>query len=651
MSFAPRRDQAASKPQTTATLGDIIAVSGSKATIGILASALGPDDPRTTVSKFVMIHSGRSQLIGLVTEIALNLPPFAIDQGYRATAELDLMGEISTDYAGTVLFRRGVSDYPAIGDSASLLNSDEFRLVYRKSAAASGVIGRLHQDPSIEAYINVNELLNKHFAVLGSTGVGKSCGVAAILHQVLGARPDLRILLLDAHNEYGKCFGEAAQVLNPRNLKLPFWLFNFEEIVDVIFGARSGIDEEIVILSEVIPLAKNGYLRYRGPAERSALKRTDASSVAYTADTPVPYVLADMVNLIDERMGKLENRAMRATYHKLMSRIETVRNDPRYAFMFDNANVGGDTLAEVLTQLFRLIPNGKPMTVMQLAGFPAEVVDAVVSVLGRMAFDFGLWSDGASPLLFVCEEAHRYAPSDRKIGFGPTRRAFSRIAKEGRKYGVFLGLVTQRPAELDATILAQCGTLFVMRMSNDRDQAILRSAVSDAAANLVNFVPSLGTREVFAFGEGLALPTRLTFQDLPQGKRPQNEAIFNWRIASGAIDQEFIASVIERWRGTMSGGRLRLETAPIEALAQAPIPQNPVSLSRTAPGLDVERFSILKKKAPAGKEPSGVLRSDQPPQAPQGPAEPQVAGSLRREQSPQVPSAPGTTSLVRRSPS
>jgi DNA helicase HerA-like ATPase len=132
-----------------------------------------------------------------------------------------------------------------------------------------------------------------------------------------------------------------------------------------------------------------------------------------------------------------------------------------------------------------------------------------------MAFDFGLWSDGAVPLLLVCEEAHRYASADRAIGFGPTRRAISRIAKEGRKYGVYLGLVTQRPAELDPTIISQCSTLFVMRMANDRDQAILRSAVSDAAANLLAFVPSLGTREVIAFGEGVALPTRLKFKELP----------------------------------------------------------------------------------------------------------------------------------------
>ena len=246
--------------------------------------------------------------------------------------------------------------------------------------------------------------------------------------------------------------------------------------------------------------------------------------MGYTVDTPVPYRLMDMISLIDERMGKLENRSSRIIYSKLLSRIETVRNDPRYAFMFENANVGGDTMAEVISHLFRMPANGRPMTVMQLAGFPVEVVDSVVSVVCRMAFDFGLWSDGASPLLFVCEEAHRYAASDRNIGFGPTRKAISRIAKEGRKYGVFLGLVTQRPAELDPTIISQCSTLFTMRLANDRDQALLRSAVSDAAANLLSFVPSLGTREVLAFGEGVALPTRLRFKELPPHQLPRSEA-------------------------------------------------------------------------------------------------------------------------------
>ncbi len=291
------------------------------------------------------------------------------------------------------------------------------------------------------------------------------------------------------HNEYGRCFGERANIVNPRNLKLPFWLFNFEEIVDIIFGGRPALDEEVEILAEVIPLAKAGYTQYRGGPERMAIKRLDAKNVGYTVDTPVPYRLADLLAQIDERMGKLENRSTRLVYHKLMTRIEAVSNDPRYSFMFENANVGGDTMAEALSQLFRVPAHGKPLTVLQLAGFPAEVVDAVVSVLCRMAFDFGLWSDGASPMLLMCEKAHHYAAADRSVGFGPTRRAISRLAKEGRKYGVFLGLVTQRPAELDPTIISQCSTLFAMRMSNDRDQALLRSAVSDHAANLFAFVP------------------------------------------------------------------------------------------------------------------------------------------------------------------
>jgi hypothetical protein len=309
-------------------------------------------------------------------------------------------------------------------------------------------------------------------------------------------------------------------------------------------------------------------------------------------------------------MGKLENRSTRMQYHKLITRIETVRNDPRYAFMFENANVGGDTMADVLGELFRMPPNGRPMTIMQLAGFPAEVVDAVVSVLCRMAFDFGLWSDGALPLLFVCEEAHRYAAADRSVGFGPTRRAISRIAKEGRKYGVFLGLVTQRPAELDPTIISQCSTLFVMRMANDRDQALVRSAVSDAAANLLSFVPSLATREVFAFGEGVALPVRLTFTELPPHLLPNSEALGTAQV-DDSVGPDFIASVVERWRGAMMSQKQG------SADPEPPYPERAPSPPAAAP--DTERLRALRMQA-AG-EAAPVQRA--------------VAGQIARRPAPQ----------------
>ena len=318
-------------------------------------------------------------------------------------------------------------------------------------------------------------------------------------------------------------------------------------------------------------------------------RRSDPKSTGFTVDTPIPYRLEDLLGLIDERMGKLENRSSRLQYFKLISRIETVRNDPRYAFMFDNANVGGDTMADVLRQLFRLHPDGRSMTIMQLAGFPAEVVDSVVSVLCRMAFDFGLWSDGAVPLLFVCEEAHRYASADRSVGFGPTRRALSRIAKEGRKYGVFLALVTQRPAELDPTIISQCSTLFAMRMSNERDQALLRSAVSDAGANLLAFLSSLGAREVLAFGEGVALPARLRFPGIE--RRPDSAKRGGERRDRKQAGDDFIDVAIERWRGSTMSIKRALETGPGES--------DPRQANEPASRLSPERYRLLKKPVDA----------------------------------------------------
>jgi DNA helicase HerA-like ATPase len=234
---------------------------------------------------------------------------------------------------------------------------------------------------------------------------------------------------------------------------------------------------------------------------------------------------------------------------------------------------------------------------MQLAGLPTEVVDAVVCVVARMAFDFGLWSDGATPLLFVCEEAHRYAPADRSVGFAPTRRALMRIAKEGRKYGVYLGLVTQRPGELDPTIISQCNTLFAMRLANERDQALLRSAVTDAVANLLGFVPSLGTREVVAFGEGLPLPTRFRFTELARDRLPQSET---FRLDEGdglGAERGFVRQVVERWRGATGGSRALQEPQQAAAPpAAAPPPRaNVPDPNSTAARLEQLRTQILKR--------------------------------------------------------
>jgi DNA helicase HerA-like ATPase len=548
-------------------LGWVLSATGSHATVRLQAPGgmRASEDARVTVGKFLGIRTQEALVIGVLTKISVEVDAMGAPHGEYATGHLDLVGELRNGKDDALHFDRGVKDYPTIGDPADLIGHRELAAVFGGAGPDTIDIGHLQQDHTIGAYVKIDEMVRKHFAVFGTTGVGKSSGVALILRQILEARPNLRVFLIDPHNEYGRCFGDRALILNPKNLKLPFWLFNFEEIVDVFFRGRPGVEEEIEILAELIPIAKGNLTHSRGASDRPSIRKSNPKSTGYTSDTPVPYRLDDLIGLIDERMGKLENRSAWSKYHRLLTRIESARNDPRYSFMFDNANIGGDTMVEALSQLFRLPINGRPMTIMQLAGFPAEVVDCVVSVVCRMAFEFGLWSDGASPLLIACEEAHRYAPADRNIGFGPTRKAISRIAKEGRKYGIFLALMTQRPADLDSTIISQCSTVFAMRIASDRDQNIVRAAVSDAAGSLLGFLPSLGAREVFAFGEGVPVPTRLRFKELPPELVPRSDAVGNASMDPvRAIDIDFLSSVVERWRGAMISNRVRGEDSSLE---------------------------------------------------------------------------------------
>jgi hypothetical protein len=208
-------------------------------------------------------------------------------------------------------------------------------------------------------------------------------------------------------------------------------------------------------------------------------------------------------------------------------RIMSAINDPRYHFMFSN-NTIHDTIMETIAHIFRIPGDDRPISTFQLAGIPSEVVNSVASILCRMAFELALWSHGAVHMLVVCEEAHRYVPADREVGFYPTVQAISRIAKEGRKYGVSLGVITQRPGELDQTILSQCSTLFAMRLSNERDQEIIKSAIPNSSISTTSFLSSIGNGEAIAFGEAISVPMRMKFARVEQRYLPK---------ANGVVDK------------------------------------------------------------------------------------------------------------------
>jgi hypothetical protein len=538
-------------------LGMLISVSGSQAVVHFSADTLADERADITVGSYLGVRTRHSLVVGVLCEIHFD----GTGVGAQASGRMDMLGEIVADPSGGEPFRRGVATYPKVGSSAVRVGERELRLIFDAGGANTINLGHLQQNPSIGAYVDVEEMVQKHFAIFGSTGSGKSSAVSLILREILAAKLGLRVLLVDPHNEYAGCFADDAVVLRPGTLRLPYWLFNFDELVEVIFGRRPDVIDEIGLLSELIPLARNTYAR----AGDRSYRHFDGDGCRFTVDTPVPYRMEDLLALADTRMGKLENRAVAATYQRLIMRINTVRRNPRYAFIFDDPDGDADSMVDILCQLLRLESDDQMMTIVQLAGFPAEVFDAMVSVLFRLAFEFGLWSDGALPLLVVCEEAHQYANADSAIGFQPAREALSRIAKEGRKYGVFLGLVTQRPAQIEPTLISQCSTVFAMRMGNDGDQKIVRAAVSDPGDRLLGFLAALGTGEALAFGAGVPVATRLCFKQLPAAFIPHSEAIWGARVeASRGANRQLVASVVARWRGVAMNNRPSREASALD---------------------------------------------------------------------------------------
>ncbi|MBZ9723525.1 ATP-binding protein [Mesorhizobium sp. B2-4-18] len=523
-------------------LGNVVQCDGARATISAYADdADGAITGLWTVGKMISINLGTTRTVGLVYAIGKSDLAWNSDGKNAIEVSIELIGEVrdGAEPGARPIFDRGITIYPHIGAVAHRIRTRDLQAVYDLAGRHSITIGSLAQDEAIAANIAIDDTLARHFAIVGTTGVGKSTAVSLLLRKSIAARPDLRILILDPHNEFAASLPEYCVRVDSKTLDLPFWMFTLEEFAEVLFRGRETVPEEIDALRDLIPLAKN---LYRNPGSGAYLRR---GSDALTADTPVPYRIADLLKQIDERMGMLESKTDRPTLKSLKTRIESAAADPRYRFMF-NSRLIEDTIHETIGNIFRVPHHGRPVTCFEMAGMPSEVVNSVCSVLARLAFDLALWSEGKLQLLFLCEEAHRYMPADARLGFAPTRHALSRIAKEGRKYGCYLGVVTQRPGELDPTILSQCSTFFAMRLANEQDQAIIRSAIADSSASTLAFLSSMGQREAIAFGEGVATTMRLKFERLPAHLLP-GTAKREEDVTSKAGEVDLVA-IVERLR-------------------------------------------------------------------------------------------------------
>jgi len=523
-------------------IGTVVEIAGSNSQImldkGVLDSLASHSDPCVAMSgqvgSQVKIKIGSSWMVASVRSLRMDPATASI------VAFIDFLGEGDEERLTGRLykFRRGVTRYPVPGAEVFPASSMDMRDVYAASDRPSIEIGTVFPTKDIRGALFIDALLGKHFALLGSTGTGKSTSAALILHRICERAPEGHIVMIDPHGEYSAAFESNGAIYDVSNLAMPYWLMNFEEHCEV-FVTSSGSNRQMDadILAKCLLAAKG--------------KNRAAEGVSkLTVDSPIPYLLSDLTNLIQTEMGKLDKAGDSAPYLRLKTKIDEIKADPRYSFMFSGMLVA-DTMADFIARVFRLPGNGKPISIIDVSGVPSEITSVVVSVLSRMVFDHAIWSRGETqrPVLLVCEEAHRYVPNERNADGSSVGRILSRIAKEGRKYGVSLGLITQRPSDLAEGVLSQLGTIIAMRLNNERDQAFVKAAMPEGSRGFLDSIPALRNREAIVCGEGVSIPIRVALDTLEEHKRPASgDPLFSelWKRTGG--EEDSLARTIKRWR-------------------------------------------------------------------------------------------------------
>lgn len=540
------------------------------------------------VGSFVRIPQGYHDLYGVISEVgAQATPDTLVDARQRGESwmTVQLVGEIVE-----TSFERGISQYPGINDEVHLVTEDDLGRIYGAERTGQITIGRLAGAESIPVQIDLDRLVTRHSAVLGSTGSGKSTTIASLLRSICQASggkhcSSSRILLLDIHGEYGDALKSVAEVfrVNPSEdehpLHVPYWALDTLTLLDFLMG----------------PLSENAYTGVLDKIQAAKLSVADGVAGvdvnALTVSTPLPFSLKQLwFELIDPEYKTWadKERTQRAIHEEgdaealkapkyqppgagsalpdqnqtgvlgIRRQLAQMRSrllDRQYDFMLhpgdwepDLAGKPSKDLPDLLQSWFG---HNKPITVLDLSGVPSQVLVRLIGGILNITYEALFWGRSlpeggrARPELVVMEEAHRYLGKD---GDNPARDMVQRIVKEGRKFGVGAMIVSQRPSEIDETILSQCGTLMALRLSNSADQAKVKAALPDSLSGLVDTLPVLRTGEAIIMGEAARLPIRCRINLPRAGERPNSEdprVSEAWARPRGDEDYERLAAA---WR-------------------------------------------------------------------------------------------------------
>lgn len=477
------------------------------------------------ISSYVIMPAGNSKTIGIITET------HRIDNQEKEIV-IQLVGTLTENK-----FEKGVSRYPNVDENIYLADKDDISKIFSIYRNSNFSIGELSLIEGERQYLDPDKFFAKHIAVLGSTGSGKSFTVSSILQKVQNLE-NTHIIILDLHGEYGAAFKDIGNIIRLEELELPYWLMNFEEIQETFIDENEQyVNNQMIILKESIMDSKKA----KNPGLKDIL----------TIDTPVYFDFIDikvrMQSLDTERTLGGKEGPFYGQFTRFLVRLDSKLNDKRYEFMFRPKSFRtSDTLSVLMSKLLGLESN-KTITVIDMSAVPFDVANVLVSLLGRIIFDFNVWNKNRKnfPILIVFEEAHAYLSPALGTRGRSARKTVERIAKEGRKYGVSCMIVSQRPTEISETVLAQCNNFVTLRLINPHDQNYIRKLVPEAMENFIDVLPTLRQGEAFILGDAVALPVRVLI-DRPNPEPAGSDIKFyqKWKHKDNQIDTK---DVIERW--------------------------------------------------------------------------------------------------------
>jgi hypothetical protein len=557
------------------------------------------------VGAFFRLPLGYSQLYAICTQVGADAAPPALQNQDQSSFSVDDITASGFRWMTVVLFgeslgnkfERGVGQYPTIGDEVHIVTTNDLGVIYSAQTSEGTInIGNIAASGGISAMLDLKKLVSRHTAVVGSTGAGKSNLVTTFLETVSNHDfPSARILVIDPHGEYGSALGDKAQVfkLNPnkkngeKHLLVPYWALPFSSLMEICTGGFQP-HIEAAIRERVLDMKKESLNTFTTPLPSEAI----------TADSPIPFSIKKLWFELDdfERQtftangtaqneqtkspltaegdaGKLiSNQYPPATSYNtapylnskkrhIERQIDLLLNrlrDSRYAFLLNPGDFKPSLEGKIENDLDSLVSDwvghDKPITVLDVSGVPSEILSTIVGTMLHIIYEALFWagdlpiSGRNQPLLILLEEAHKFIPEKED---NPASRILQKIAKEGRKYGVGLMVVTQRPTEVDSTILSQCGTMIALRTSNSSDRAKVAAAFPDDLGGLADLLPSLRTGEGLFLGEALPIPSRIRIRkarNKPVGDDPKlieswkkhprpdgalyKDTLKNWRVQS-----------------------------------------------------------------------------------------------------------------------